>query len=377
LLLLLDFWPLARMGAASDVAAWTQQGQRRGAGWLLLEKLPLVAIAAADCVMTMRTHAALPAPLPWTLRFANAPLACVTYVVQMFYPVDLAVFYPYPVGGPPAWKVAGAIAILALASVAAVMGRRRYPYFFVGWFWYLGMLSPVAGLVQVADHPLADRYMYLPSIGLFVALVWGCMRTAARWPYLRPVFAAGAAIAIALLVVLATCQTSLWRDDGVLWAHTLASTTDNGKAEYWVGESLIKSGHFDEALPHFRRSDELLPSAACSYNLGLALAREGQADDAIGQFRRSVALAPRWANGYAMLGTMLARQGEFVEATEQLRTAVELDPPHLAAHNALALMLLQQDDRAGAAVEIQAAMKINPDDPAARMNLELLRAASP
>ena len=141
-----------------------------------------MALGAAACVVTMRTHAAGAAPLAWPVRIGNAAVACVTYVIQFFYPINLVVFYPYPVGGPPAWQVAGAIAILIVASAAAVICRRRCPYCFVGWFWYLGMLAPVAGLVQIADHAMADRYMYLPSIGLSVALAWGGARLAACFP---------------------------------------------------------------------------------------------------------------------------------------------------------------------------------------------------
>jgi Flp pilus assembly protein TadD len=376
LLLLLDFWPLARMGGAVDAPRWTQKAQRPGGLRLVLEKMPLVAIAAAACVMAILTHAPGAAPRAWPVRLGNAAVACVTYVVQFFYPVDLALFYPYPVGGPPAWKVAGAIAILAIISAAAVIWRRRCPYFFVGWFWYLGMLAPVAGLVQVADHAMADRYMYLPGIGLSIALAWGGARLAERLPRGGLVLAAGAGLATVVLVGLAARQTSLWRDDEVLWSHALACTTDNGKAEYWIGEMLVNSGRLDDAIPHFQRAHEFLPSASCSYNVGLALARAGRVDEAIVQFRRSVALAPRWPNGYALLGAMLARKEEFAEATECFRTAVELDPFHLSAHNQLARLLLLQGDRAAAAAEIQAAMKINPDDPTARQNFELLQSQS-
>ncbi|HEY1786465.1 MAG TPA: hypothetical protein VGG30_12975, partial [Pirellulales bacterium] len=229
LLLLLDFWPLARIGAARHAPAWTAKIDRPGAVPLALEKLLLVALAAGDCLLTVRTHASGPQPLPWAVRAGNAAVACVNYIIQFFYPVDLAAFYPIPPGGPPIWKVAGAIAILAATSAAVVIWRRRCPYCFVGWFWYLGMLCPVLGLVEVADHAMADRYMYLPGIGLYIALAWGATRLAAGSLVGRWVLGVSAAMVTALLVGCATWQTSFWRDDETLWRHTLACTVDNSK----------------------------------------------------------------------------------------------------------------------------------------------------
>ena len=189
LLLLLDFWPLARCGSARDVPSWTQSLERPGLPRLVLEKLPLAALAVGDCLMTLRTHVHAVVPAAWTARIGNAAVSAVTYIVQFFYPVDLAVFYPNPVGGSPLWKVAGALAILSATSAAAVVWRRKYPYLFVGWFWYLGMLTPVLGLVQVAEHAMADRYMYLPGIGLYISLAWGA---AARGRFARAALGCGA-----------------------------------------------------------------------------------------------------------------------------------------------------------------------------------------
>ena len=237
LLVLLDFWPLARFGAAGDTPAWAQSAERPSVMRLVLEKLPLFALAAGDCLMTLRTHVH-GEPLSWSMRIGNAAISCVTYVVQFFYPVDLAAFYPYPTGGLPTWKVAGALAILAIVSAAVVICRRRCPYLFVGWFWYLGMLVPVLGLVRVADHTMADRYMYLPGIGLSIALAWGATRLVAGSLAGRWGLATCAGLAIAALVALAARQTSFWRDDETLWRHAMTCTTDNDKAETGVADAL-------------------------------------------------------------------------------------------------------------------------------------------
>ena len=179
LLLLLDFWPLARFGSASDTPGWAQRVKRPGSLHLVLEKLPLFALAAGDCLMTLLTHASGGVAVAWPVRLGNGVVSCITYIGQLFCPVDLAAFYPIPAGGPAMWKVAGALAILAVVSAAAVIWRRRCPYVFVGWFWYLGMLFPTLGLVKVAWFSMADRYMYLPGIGLYIALAWGATRLVA------------------------------------------------------------------------------------------------------------------------------------------------------------------------------------------------------
>ena len=147
-----------------------------------LEKLPLVALAAGDCLMTLRTHVKGARAVPWSERIGNAAVSCVTYIVQFFYPVDLAAYYPTPPGGPPRVEGGRCDRDSGPSSAAAVIWRRRCPYGFVGWFWYLGMLFPVLGLLKVSGHVMADRYMYLPGIGLYIALAWGAARLAAAWP---------------------------------------------------------------------------------------------------------------------------------------------------------------------------------------------------
>ncbi len=175
LLLLLDYWPLGRLGRAADLPEYVAALPRQSLVWLVVEKLPLLALSLADSVVTMATHLndADSEMLTWSTRLANAPVAVATYLLQFFYPIDLAAFYPFPSGGHPAWKVGGAVALLAGLSGAAIAWRRQAPYLMVGWFWFLGMLAPVLGVITVASHAMADRYMYLPGIGLAIALAWG------------------------------------------------------------------------------------------------------------------------------------------------------------------------------------------------------------
>ena len=222
----------------------------------MLEKLPLVALAAGDCLMTLVNARGGGVAVAWPVRIGNAAVSCVTYVVQLFYPVDLAAFYPVPPGGRPPWKVAGALAILVAISAAAVIWRRQCPYVFVGWFWYLGMLSPVLGLVQVADHAMADRYMYLPGIGLYIASPGAPRGSRARRHARRWVLgsrAGGRDCRPDGLRHLADVVLARRRD---VVESRLGCTTENSEAEVWPGRRA------DAARPNRRRDYPLPPGGS-------------------------------------------------------------------------------------------------------------------
>ncbi len=193
-----------------------------------MDKLPLLALALAAAVVTMLTHSA-PSSDPLTLpeRLANATVSCVAYLGQLFVPLGLSPCYSYPEAGWPVWQVAAAVALLLAITAAAVLGCRSYPYFFVGWFWYVGMLVPVLGLASVGPHARADRYTYLSQIGLYIALVWGAMRLGASWPARRWVFGIGSAVVLAALMACTWRQTGFWQDSQTLWEHALACDPKN------------------------------------------------------------------------------------------------------------------------------------------------------
>ena len=338
LLLLLDFWPLARIGAASDAPGWTQSLDRPGAWWLVLEKLPLFALAAGDCLMTLRTHNAGGAVLPWPVRIGNGAVSCVTYLGQFFYPLNLAAYYPVPPAGPPLAKAAGTVAIVVLVSAAAVIWRRRFPYGFVGWFWYLGMLSPVLGLVQVSSHAMADRYTYLPSIGLTIALAWGATRLGAHWPNGRRLLAPCAGLAIALLIAAAARQTSFWRSDETLWRHALAVTSDNGEAEFNLAFALVGQGRLDDAATHLRRAEQHAVDISPFINLGLILAQQGKLDEAIAEFRQALTRDSESvlaARAHVNLASALTARGQIVEAADHYRQALQIEPNNPVARQNL------------------------------------------
>jgi protein O-mannosyl-transferase len=366
----LDFWPLARLGAAIDVPDWAGPIERPGARWLVLEKLPLVALAAGDCLMTLRTHFAVSEPLAWSGRIGNAAVSCVAYVVQFFYPANLAAIYPVPPGGPPAWKAAGAIAILAVVSGAAVIWRRRCPYGFVGWFWYLGMLSPVLELVRVADHARADRYMYLPGIGLYITLAWGAARLAHHLPKGRWILVAGAGLVIALLVPCAAWQTSFWYDDETLWTHALQCTTDNDLADICLGFALAQQGRHEEAVALYRHALTIKPNAFQAHvHLGASLSRLGRFDEAMEHLRRALEIDPRGVRAYLNIGQLLVFQGKFDEARAAFEQAIAIDPSSSDARNDLGWALFQQRKIDEAIPHYEAALAINPNLVIAHNNL--------
>ncbi len=325
LLLLLDYWPLGRIGSMADSHA-SAPVERPGAGGLVLEKLPLVALAVAASLITLRTHNAGGTPVAWSVRLGNAAISCVTYIAQFFYPVWLSAIYPLPPGGHPVWKVAGACAILGLVTAGATIGRRHYPYVFVGWFWFLGMLAPVLGLVHVSTHAMADRYTYLPSIGLAIALVFAGAQLAAARPAWRRELGALAALTVIVLAACSFRQTTFWRDDAALWRHALACDPANGEAEFGLGFALQQQGLRDQAMVHYRLAEEHAIDSSPFINLGILLAQQGKLNEAIAEYRRALALdstSTLSVQARARLGEALIETNEFDEAEPLLRRAAD------------------------------------------------------
>jgi protein O-mannosyl-transferase len=341
LLVVLDFWPLARFGQAADLPPGVVAIPRQSFASLVIEKLPLLAIALAAAAITMATHSkeAGAVSLPWLTRFASAVVALVTYLFQFFYPVDLAVFYPFPAAGYPFWQIAGAVVVLAAISEAATSWQRERPYVLVGWLWFVGMLVPVIGVVQVSHHAMADRYMYLSTIGLCVAVAWGVSRLARRFSAPRWVLGWGAAAVIALLTLGAARQTSFWGNDELLWRHALATTEDNGEAELALANALRRDDRLEEALEHYRQALTFQESLPLLTNMGIALVQLGQLEEATSQFRRAADLYPHSARAHITLAAALADQGEFDEAIAEYREALKLAPNDATARQELDKLL--------------------------------------
>ncbi len=308
-LLLLDFWPLGRVASVSGAGV---SGDERSQGLssslrLILEKVPLLALSAACCVATLWVQGESLSPnehvsLPW--RIGNAAISYVVYLGQFFYPVGLAVLYPPSSTEGRLWKLSAACLVLAGVTATALLARRRCPYLLVGWLWYLGMLAPVIGVVQVGLQTVADRFMYLPQIGLGIALAWGVADASRSWPYRRWACGVAASLALVILMACAWRQTSFWRDDETLWNHALACTGPNSAAHNAFGNALVDRGRIDDAIGHYRQAIEIRPDLApAHYNLGVALGSLGLLDEAMAEYAQTIKLKPDSAKAHYNLGT--------------------------------------------------------------------------
>jgi tetratricopeptide (TPR) repeat protein len=353
-LLLLDFWPLRRWGVPRPVTAGKKTPPAppavRRPPWvgLLLEKLPLLGLVAVSCYFTwqaQRATAEPPGAFPMGLRLANALVAYATYLGKTVWPINLAAMYLYPGRGIPAWQWAGAALLLVALTVLALAAWRRRPYLGVGWLWYLGMLVPVIGLVQVGRQAMADRYTYLPSIGLYLAAVWGVAELAVGRARTVVVASAGGLLALALLLTWG--QVHYWTNDITLWEHALEATgPDNAFAHISLGESLAERGDTEQAMQHFKEALRAMPGNAEAYaDIGQLLASQHDFDGAIRNLSLAVRLDPSHAALRNNLGAALYEQGKTAEAAEQFRAALARNPNYAQAWYNLGLALQGQPDK--------------------------------
>ncbi|MCB1057740.1 MAG: tetratricopeptide repeat protein [Acidobacteria bacterium] len=362
-LLLLDLWPLERWAPAQG---WPALRPR------LVEKLPLFALALASSVVTLvvqRAGGAVSglAGVPLGERLANAAVSYVAYLGKLLWPVDLAVFYPHR-GMPLLTVWLGALVLLGVLSVLAWRARRGRPWWTVGWAWYLGTLVPVIGLVQVGAQSMADRYTYLPSVGLFVAAAFSVAElgpvfriSAAAWGRASAAVATGLVL---LLAVAAHRQVEVWRDSETLFRHALEATGDNAVMANLLGATLLDKGDTAGALPYLRRSAELDPSSAEVFNnLGVAAQREGRSADALARFRAALDRDPGYAEARVNLANTLVDEGRPQEALAEYEKVLATDPDDVAALHNLGLALAGLGRTAEAERRFAAALALDPDRP--------------
>jgi protein O-mannosyl-transferase len=395
-LLLLDYWPLGRGQRTAAFAKATAAGEVRGSprrirpladqrsgdrgriegqGWskLILEKIPLLALSAASCLATLlvqRQAAGSIDQLPFAWRVNNSIVTSIAYIWQMLWPVKLAVFYPHPDNRLLFWQVILALALLIAITAAVIALRQKRPYLITGWFWYLGMLVPVIGLVQVGEQARADRYTYLPQIGLYLALAWTIADLSVSWRRRREILAVAAAVVITALAWRAWIQTSYWKNSETLWTHTLAVTTDNDVAHNNLGFIFLQRGELDEAISHFQTALNIrannpqthynLGSALVHNNLGNALVRKKLVDEAIAHYEKAVELRPDYADGHYNLGSALLQEGRIDEAIAHWQKTVSIQPNDAEAHTTLGDALLRKGEIGQAIAHYQAALEFSP-----------------
>jgi len=373
-LLLLDYWPFRRL-------AWQPaDGMKRFAkAWLPLirEKVPLFGLVAASMVLTwMAQRNVGPGEMifdaPVALRISNALVSYSQYMFSTFWPANLAIYYPFAPTGPPIWRLVVAVVLLVGITVSALSQAEKRPPLIIGWLWFVGTFLPVIGLVPIGiGQAMADRYYYVPSIGLFIMLVFGVAELAGMWRIGRRPIVAVTAVTLVLLASVTAVQASRWRDTDTLFQHTLSVTTDNLTIEYNYGYDLMRRGEYDRAIPHFARALQIEPRffAALVY-MGLSLEKQGKLQDAIGFYDRAVAVDPMNADVRTNLGLLLARAGRFSEAAAQLNEVLRLTPGSAEAHSNLGGVLLMAGEPEKSIPYLNTALRLKPGLAAAEDNLQ-------
>jgi len=376
-LLLLDLWPLGRMADASDERIVDPERLR----FLLVEKLPLLAIVLAVSAITYAVQAATGAVasldrLPLADRLANALQSYVVYLSQTLVPRGLAVFYPYPAS--PDWAAAGAAALLLVGATAVAAFRvRAQPYLVVGWLWFVGMLVPVIGIVQVGLQAHADRYMYLPQIGLSIAIAWGAIDAVGSSRVARTGLAAVAALVVACFGILAWQQAHHWRDTLALYQRALAVTEGNFLAHRALADALLDAQRIADARVHYAKAAELRPGWS-EAELGMAdtLAAQGRLGEALPIYERWMQASPDSARPVGSLGLALLRQGRFEEAHAHLEAGLRLDPHASELHAGLGIALAGLGRHEESIAAYREALRLEPGQPTASNNLAWALATS-
>jgi protein O-mannosyl-transferase len=350
-LLLLDYWPLKR-------AKTTR---------LIVEKVPYLALSAAASLIAYKVQHQAGAVLsvdsiPLATRAANALISYVAYLGTFFWPSGLAMFYPYPANLPP-WQVAVAALILVAISAAAI----RRPYLTVGWLWYLGTLVPVIGLVQVGEQARADRYTYIPMIGISIMLAWGMAEIMQRWPRARFTLGVVSAVVCAAWLTTTWTQIQYWQNSVALFEHALASTDNNYIAHLNLGVVLAEQGRSKDALRHLYASVEEKPDRNDGHDtLGALLGQLGRADEAADQFRQAIRIQPSDSEAHSNLGNVLLSQGKVADAANEFRAALSNSPDFATAHFGLGAALLNLGQVDGSIAQFNETLRLDPNMTPAR-----------
>jgi tetratricopeptide (TPR) repeat protein len=365
-LLLLDYWPLRRIAGWAPAESGSQSHDLEnpsedlspGTGlavpqarfsWLLLEKFPLLALSAANCAVTIfaqRSYGSMRLVLPLGVRLENAVYAYAMYIWKAFWPAQLTVFYPHPRNTLADWQIGLAALFLVAVSVLVWRERSSRPYLVTGWLWYLGTLVPVIGMIQVGEQAMADRYAYLPLIGVFVMAVWGAADLADLRQISFGTRVKTAAVVLAILAAFTWEQITYWRSAEDLWSHALQVTKNNFLAEMNLGAALMTSDRIAEAVPHLQNAARIKPGdPGPRLTLASALLWSGRPRDAIVEYQTGIQLAPQsdmLAGAYENLGRSYERIGDYKDARTNYDRALQIDPKWQTPKDALASLDLSE-----------------------------------
>ncbi|MCK5174840.1 MAG: tetratricopeptide repeat protein [Planctomycetes bacterium] len=357
-LLILDYWPLYRLRPDRKVL---QKGPRSGESlqpggqtptlrFLLIEKIPLFILTAVSCVATFiiqRSHGAMVEGfhLPLNIRLINASVSYVQYIVKMFWPTGLAVLYPYNPGMIPAWQVAGAFLLLLFVTAGAIYAsiRLKHRWFLAGWLWYIGTMVPVIGLVQVGSQSMADRYTYIPMVGVSIIIAWGAAQLSRKWPYYDIRLGIVGSILLLVLAVCTRFQVLHWRNDLALFGRAVAVTKNNCTMHKCYGVALLEAGRFDEAEVNLTESLRIKPDYADGHeSLGLLYHKQERFDEAIASYQEALRLGKRVKAITFRLAEVYADDDRFELAIDNYLKVLELQPDSVDTRFKIGVLLFKQ-----------------------------------
>ena len=386
-LLLLDYWPLQRLEQKKppqEVRNPLSKDKKKGKSttppekapvqpvdhWplirpLLTEKIPLFVLAVLSSIVTylVQRHGGAVGSLealPSSARMANGFVSYITYMVKMLWPTNLAVFYPHP-GSWPLWQVLGSLVLLIAITVLATRGAKKCPYAAVGWLWYLGTLVPVIGVVQVGSQALADRFTYIPLVGLFIIVAWAVPELLKKWPYRKEALIALSALCLLCLFLVTWRQVGYWRNDFVLWDHAMEVAGPSSIIHNNRGLAYFDLGNYTQAIPDFNRAIEIDPRFGEAYNnRGTAYGSLGNYTQAIADFNRAIEIHPRYGKAYYNRGFAYGSLGKSTEAIADFNRAIEINPGYGEAYNNRGTAYGSLGNYTQAIADYSRAIEINP-----------------
>ncbi|QTA92395.1 tetratricopeptide repeat protein [Desulfonema magnum] len=372
-LILLDYWPLNRF--SSDTSG------KNNLKNCLAEKIPffiLSGVSGAVTFLVQQNGGAVRSleTYPLHIRIGNALVAYVKYIGKMIWPSDLSFFYPHE-GILPLWQILGAGILLLLVFLFVIRNIKQHPYLAAGWLWYMGTLVPVIGLVQVGSQSMADRYTYIPLIGIFIMIAYGIPDLLTLWPgkeRLQTVsYKAGLAVVstvlLSALMAMTYTQVRYWRNSITLLEHAIDVTKNNLPAHTNLGVLLLEQGKLKQGFRHLSEALRIRPDAVRHRNMGIALEKLGKSDQAKDHYTRALRLNPNYVNAHINMGLLLESQGNLTQAIRHHAEALRLDPGSAKAHHAMGVALFRQGRTDKAIAHFQKALQINPDDPESHNSL--------
>lgn len=378
-LLLLDYWPLNRFRL--DGSQKNRVAKIAGLFW---EKIPLFILTAASAGITFLAQDKWGAVrsfdmIPLTHRLSNMLISYVQYIVKFLYPIKLGIFYPYP-EGVPGWKLIASIMVLTAVSWAAIKLINRKPWFIVGWLWFLGTLVPVIGIVQVGIQSMADRYMYLPMIGLLILISWGIPELFCKWRYRKTILSLSSAFVILVFLWITHIQLTYWTDTYTLFTRALAITDNNAFAYNVVADELALKGDYKTAEKYFLAALAIKADDADAIKgLGRLAYHKKDYDKAIYYYQNALVIRPAdreilnmTGKAYYNLGLVASKQGNINDALNNYKKAIGINPDFADAHKSLADVLFSKGDMAQAVKHYSEAFRINPDDATTHYNIGVI-----